>query len=144
MSAGTGIQHSEYNHSSKDRVNFLQVWIVPDTQGYEPRYDQREFNSQLRNDWLPLISPEEKADTLRLNQKAYFSIARMDEAESLEYELHGEDQGAYLFVIEGRLAAADETLGLRDGLGIWETERFRLTARSEATILCIEVPMISS
>jgi redox-sensitive bicupin YhaK (pirin superfamily) len=142
MSAGTGIRHSEYNYSDAKSVNFLQIWILPDGRGHEPRYDQKSFNpAERKNKFQAVVTPNKENGSLWLNQDAYFSLVDIDEGNSLEYSLHAKGNGVYFFVIDGDIKVADEKLGKRDGIGIWETNKISIQAISTSQILLIEVPM---
>ncbi|MCH7676868.1 pirin family protein [candidate division KSB1 bacterium] len=142
MSAGTGIWHSEYNHSAQDEVNFLQIWILPNGEGHEPRYDPATYDpAQRKNKIQTIVAPKEANALLWLNQDAYFSLADLDEGNSVDYSLHSKENGLYLFVIEGEIETAGEQLGKRDAIGIWETDTIRLPASRPSKILLIEVLM---
>ena len=142
MSAGTGIWHSEYNHSDKKHVNFLQIWVLPDCRGHEPQYNQKSFDpNERKNQFQTVVAPKEYNGSLWLNQDAYFSLADIDTGNSLEYSMHTKENGVYLFVIEGEIFVGDETLSRRDGIGIWEVLSVDVKALSNSKILLIEVPM---
>ena len=89
-----------------------------------------------------LVSPVNKSveGSLTINQQAYISMAEMDEGTELEYALKAEN-GAYVFLIEGQLELANEQLNRRDAIGIWETEQVQLKAKTNSTVLLVEVPM---
>jgi len=142
MSAGAGIQHAEYNHSDSETVNFLQIWILPDGGGHEPRYDQKSFDRiERKNKFQTVVAPKTQNGTMWLNQDAYFSFGDIDEGNSVEYKVHTQGNGVYLFVIEGEIEVAEEKLGKRDGIGIWEVDELTINAASVSEILLIEVPM---
>jgi redox-sensitive bicupin YhaK (pirin superfamily) len=142
MSAGTGILHSEYNHSKENETNFLQIWILPDKKGHEPRYNQKLFNAVERKNKLQfIVTPEKKEDNLWLNQDAYFSLVDLEKDKSINYKIHTKGNGVYLFVIEGMISVVDEALSKRDGIGIWEVESLSVSAKVDAKLLFIEVPM---
>ncbi len=142
MSAGTGIQHSEYNHSDSEPAGFLQIWVLPDKQGHSPRYDQRTFEAAGRhNQFQTLVAPKGAADTLWLNQNAYFSLAELEAGRALTYRLHDARAGVYCFILEGDVGIAEERLAQRDGIGIWDVQSIEMTAQATATILAIEVPI---
>jgi quercetin 2,3-dioxygenase len=142
MSAGTGITHSEYNASDKAPVNLLQIWVFPKEHNVKPRYDQRIFDPFLmKNAIFTVVSPDKGEDSLWLNQDAYFSLSELDEGKEAEYKINTKGNGLYVFVIEGRIQAEDETLGTRDGMGIEDIESFSVKALSGSKILFIEVPM---
>jgi redox-sensitive bicupin YhaK (pirin superfamily) len=142
MSAGTGILHSEYNHSKDDETNFLQLWIFPDKKGHQPRYDQKTFNPEERKNKLQfIVTPEKKDGNLWLNQDAYLAFADLEKNKSVNYKTHTKGNGVYLFLIDGIISLGEETLSKRDGIGIWETDEFSITAKENSRILLIEVPM---
>ena len=141
MSAGTGIEHSEFNASKVDEVNFLQIWILPDERNIEPRYAQKEFPlSSQRNKLVNVVSPE-NPDALWINQQAWFYLGEFDKDKEIEYELNKAGNGVYLFVIEGEIEVADQKLGKRDGMGITGVEKIRLSSVTDAQILVLETTM---
>ena len=142
MSTGTGILHSEYNHSKDKETNFLQLWIFPNKKGHKPRYDQKHFDSEERkNKFQFILTPEKKDDNLWLNQDAYLSLTDLEKNKSLDYKIHSKGNGVYLFLIEGNISVGDESLSKRDGIGIWSTDEFSITAEENSRVLLIEVPM---
>ena len=142
MSAGTGLYHSEYNHSETEPTNFLQLWIFPDAAGHTPRYEQKHFPKTGRKNTLQtIVSPEKNNGALWLNQDAWLHLADLDNGKSLDYRRHTPGNGVYLFVIEGQIKAGNETVDRRDGLGIWETDSFSIRANADSRILLVEVPM---
>ena len=142
MSAGTGIRHSEYNHLQNGESNFLQLWIFPDKKGHKPRYNQKSFNPEERRNKLQfIVTPEKKDGNLWLNQDTYLSRVDLDNGNSINYKTHTQENGAYLFLIDGEIKVVDETLSKRDGIGIWDTDEFTIFAANDSQILIIEVPM---
>jgi redox-sensitive bicupin YhaK (pirin superfamily) len=142
MSAGTGIRHSEFNHLSDGATKLLQLWIFPDKKGHTPRYDQKFFDSEERkNKFQFIVTPEKKDGNLWLNQDAYLSLLDLEKGKSLNYKIHTKGNGAYLFLIDGAISVAEETLSKRDGIGIWEASEFSITANENSKVLLIEVPM---
>ncbi|KAA3610578.1 MAG: pirin family protein [Calditrichaeota bacterium] len=142
MSAGTGIQHSEYNDSSTEALNLLQLWIFPDADGHEPRYDQMSFAPTEKIDkWQLLVSPQKGPDALWLHQDAWLSISEMRAGLTLPYNIHSKTNGVYAFVIDGDVKIAGENLQRRDALGIWECEKFDTQAVTDAHVVLIEIPM---
>ena len=143
MSAGTGIQHSEFNHLSDGTTKLLQLWIFPDKKGHKPRYDQKFFDPEERkNKFQFIVTPEKKEGNLWLNQDAYLSLVDLEKTKSLDYKIHTKGNGVYIFLISGEIKVADELLSKRDGIGIWDTDEFTITANNDSQILIIEVPMI--
>ena len=143
MSAGSGLTHSEFNDSTTKASNFLQLWILPELMEITPTYDQKAFdNAAKKNAFQVLVSPINKSveGSLTINQQAYISMAEMDAGTELTYILKAQN-GAYVFLIEGQLELANEQLNRRDAIGIWDTEQLQLKAKTNSTVLLVEVPM---
>ena len=142
MSAGTGVVHSEYNHSQTEKVNFLQIWVFPGKKNIDPRYDQKTFlPGERKNKIQTVISPRKDDDAIWINQEAYFSLGSLDRGENHVYQVNNPENGVYLFVIDGKLKAGGEQLARRDGIGIWDTEKIDLETEENSEVLLIEVPM---
>ena len=142
MSAGKGIFHSEYNKNSDRNVNFLQIWVFPKVRNIEPRYEQKAFDPANRTDLLQeIVTPEENSEGVRINQDAWFHLGKLSKGFETTYALKKENNGVYVFVIDGDVLVNDQPLNKRDGLGVWETDHLSITANSEANILLMEVPM---
>ena len=142
MSAGTGIQHSEFNHLQDGTTKLLQLWIFPDSKSHEPRYNQKYFDPEERKNKLQyIVTPEKKDENLWLNQNAYLSRVDLDKENSINYKINSEGNGVYLYLIEGKISVGNETLTKRDGIGIWDTDEIKIIANENSQILLIEVPM---
>ena len=142
MSAGSGIQHAEYNASETELVNFLQLWIIPKEKNIQPRYDQLSFTKeQLRNQLRPIVSATEKEGTLWINQDAELYLGEFDASIEISHDIKSANHGIYIFVIEGSLTIGDITLNKRDGLGIYDTDSVLATVHKHSKLLLIEVPI---
>jgi redox-sensitive bicupin YhaK (pirin superfamily) len=142
MSAGTGLTHSEYNDSDRDSVNFLQIWVLPKDRGIAPRYGQMDFEpAARRNRFQVVVSPRMPREGNWINQDAYFSLADITAGEQIHYDLNQTGNGVYLFVVDGDVQVAGETLGRRDGVGLSGTATVTLRATSNTELLAIEIPM---
>lgn len=143
MSAGTGVLHSEYNHSKTDEVNFLQIWVLPKERNIKPRYEQKNINNaDAKNKFLTIVSPDEKDDNaVWINQDAYFSITKSDAGTDISYDIKQKGNGVYIFVIEGDVTIDGNNLGRRDGIGIERAEKVRIKSNSDSSLLAIEIPM---
>lgn len=144
MSAGSGVQHSEYNHDPHNRVNLLQTWIFPNKRNVEPRYDQRAFDeADRRNQLQMLVSPMGNDDAgLKIHQDAWIYRTKLDAGHSVKHKLHEGRQGAYVFVIEGQVEIDGKTLNKRDAIGISEVEAYDIKAGSDSDVIIFEVPMV--
>jgi redox-sensitive bicupin YhaK (pirin superfamily) len=142
MSAGSGIRHSEFNGSATEAVNLLQIWVFPKERNIQPRYDQKRFDKGSSNDFKILVSPEKAADTLWINQDAWFSIGNFDKDTDLSYSIKHPGNGLYLFVIEGRVEIdGGNRLEKRDAAGFFDTATVRLMISKGSKVLAIDVPM---
>jgi redox-sensitive bicupin YhaK (pirin superfamily) len=142
MSAGTGITHSEFNHSKTEPVKLLQIWVFPKERNIKPRYDQKLFSAEAKkNKLLTVVSPSKDNGAVWINQDAWFSLGSLEKDKSVEYAFHKDGNGVYAFVIDGEINAAGIDLGKRDGLGISGTDIFNVTAKTNAEVLLIEIPM---
>ncbi len=146
MSAGTGIQHSEFNASRDKDINLLQIWLFPKLRNIKPRYDQRTFRpedrvNQLQTVVAPIGSEEEKADAIGINQEAWFSLGTLTEGIEKTYSVKKTGNGVYAFVIEGNVTINGQPLSKRDALGISDIEMLTIKAETDAEILLMDVPM---
>ncbi|APG59726.1 pirin family protein [Christiangramia salexigens] len=143
MSAGTGVRHSEFN-PSKEVLNLLQIWIIPEKNGLEPRYDQKDFSDLLKsNELINVVSPrsDQNKDALWINQDAYLYLGSFESGRKIEHNIKTKDHGVYVFLIHGDLEIEGTKLGKRDAVGIWNTQKITFEATSPAKVLLIEVPM---
>lgn len=142
MSAGTGIYHSEYNGSDVESTNLLQIWAFPDKQGHSPRYDQTELTDREMENQLTLaVGPKDSEAKLWINQDAYFSRGNFEEGVKVHYKKHLEENGIYIFIIEGSLNVAGKSLGRRDAIGFDGEEHIEMEFTSNSQILIIDLPM---
>jgi redox-sensitive bicupin YhaK (pirin superfamily) len=142
MSAGTGIQHSEYNKSKDNKVKFLQIWVFPNAKNVTPRYDQITLNGADRhNTFQQILSPNADDAGVWIHQNAWFHLAKFDKGTSKEYSIKSKGNGLYIFNLSGDIKVGEQVLNARDGYGIWDFEKLTISADSEAEFLLMEVPM---
>lgn len=142
MSAGTGVYHSEFNHSKTEPVKLFQCWVFPREKGVTPRYDQKKFDvAGRKNKFQTLVAPEKNGENLWLHQDTVFSMADVDAGKELDYTMKFKGSGAYVMLVEGEAFVAGQLLTKRDAIGVWETDKFTLKAEKNSTFLVIEVPM---
>lgn len=143
MSAGAGITHSEYNRNKDSRVKFLQIWVFPNKRNVQPRYDQMTLNLADRHNKLQqIVSPNADDAGVWIHQDAWFHLEKFDKDFSVDYTIKKSGNGVYAFILKGDITIDGNALNERDGLGIWDTSKFTVTANSQdAEILLMEVPM---
>jgi redox-sensitive bicupin YhaK (pirin superfamily) len=142
MSAGTGITHSEYNGNEDQEVKFLQIWIFPREKGLTPRYDQISLNDiRKENELYQVLSPYENDQGVWIHQDAWFYLGEFTEDTSTRYQMKNENNGVYVFVLDGVTEIEGQSLSSRDALGAWETSDMQFTAYAGSRVLLMEVPM---
>lgn len=142
MSAGTGIQHSEYNKNKDQKVNFLQIWVFPKVRNITPRYGQIAFKPEDRiNKLQQIVSPVKEDEGVLINQDAWFHLGNLKSGFSTDYKIKQKGNGVYAFVIAGDVTINDQRLNKRDGFGIWDVDTLSVGADTDAELLLMEVPM---
>ncbi len=142
MSAGTGVQHSEFNPSHDEKCNFLQIWIFPQVQNIEPRYGQKKYDQgSLINMVYTLVSPNKTENTLWINQDAFLSLTKPEHGHTLQYEKKLADNGVYTFIISGHAEVNGNLLKERDAIAISGAETIAISAETDSFILILEVPL---
>lgn len=142
MSAGTGVKHSEYNKNDDKAVKFLQIWVFPNKRNVEPRYDQITLNKADRENKLQqVLSPNADDAGVWIHQDAWFHLGEFDAGKSESYTIKRKGNGAYIFVLSGKIKVNDQELNTRDGYGIWDTDSLTITASEKAEVLVMDVPM---
>jgi redox-sensitive bicupin YhaK (pirin superfamily) len=142
MSAGTGIQHSEYNKNKDQEVKFLQIWVLPKVRNVAPRYDQMTLDpAQRHNQLQQVLSPNPDDAGVWIHQDAWFHLGQFDAGTTAQYNLKKSGNGVYAFLLSGSATIHGQPLQARDGLGLWDTPSFELSFDQSAEILLMEVPM---
>lgn len=142
MSAGTGIQHSEYNKNKNQQVKFLQIWVFPNKKNVKPRYDQITLKvADRKNKLQQIVSPNSDDAGVWIHQNAWFHLADFDKGIATQYKFKSKENGLYVFVLKGNLKVNNQLLNTRDGFGIWDTDDVKIVADSAAEFLLMEVPM---
>lgn len=140
MSAGTGVQHSEFNPSPLEEVHFLQIWIMPNQSGLKPGYQQKHFPAEAkRGCWCLLASPDAAQGSLLLHQDARVFAALLDGNERLDYTVAPGRQ-VYLHVARGTVKAANMQLAAGDALLISDETAISLEGAAEAELLLFDLP----
>jgi len=142
MTAGTGIAHSEMNHSNTEPVHFLQIWVTPERTGLKPEYEERLFTRDQLRDQLHLISSRQGLDgslVIHRNVRMYAGLLSSGCAVTLELDT---GRHAWVQVASGRITVeGDErvALGAGDGLAVSDLARLRLAAKTESEILVFDL-----
>ena len=141
MSAGTGIEHAENNHSETEAVHMFQIWIAPKMKDIEPRYQVKSLHDVNRVDQLvTFISPDGRDNSLTINQDAFLSVITLSESSSFTYEMKKSGNALYIFLLYGDIDVEDISLKHRDAIGLEDMDSVKVQARHKSDILFIEVP----
>ncbi|GAB2887151.1 pirin family protein [Microbulbifer echini] len=137
MSAGTGITHSEYNHSKSQNLRFLQIWIQPNRRGIKPDYEQRSI-AQIGK-MTPLVTADGRGQSLSIQQDANLYRLQLTCGETISLDTL--ERPGYLHVIEGATGVnGRHRLSAGDGLGLFK-ERIQLESSAEGfTALWFDLP----
>jgi redox-sensitive bicupin YhaK (pirin superfamily) len=130
MSAGTGVRHSEFNHSESEPVHLYQIWILPEKEGIKPMYDQKAIPVEERQGKLRLVASPEGGNgsgTVKIYQNAKLYISNLSGSESVEHKL---DPGRYAWVqaARGSVLVNGQELKTGDGAAVANEPALTLTA----------------
>jgi len=144
MSAGTGIEHSEFNASKTESIKFLQIWIIPNQLDVKPRYDQITLQENRKvNVFHQIISPNKNDEGIWIHQNAWFHLGTFDVNKTIQHQFKDNSNGIYAFIIHGKANINGAELNKRDGIGLWNIEKITIDILEQNTkILLMEVPMI--
>ncbi len=135
MSAGTGVTHSEYNSSTSEPTHLLQIWIVPEREGAEPGYEQREFSPEgRRGKWRLLASRAGREGSVTVHQDVELYDAALDAGDEIVCELVA-GRSAWLQVLQGAVTINGAVFKARDGAAISEENQFSIRADERAELL---------
>ena len=142
MSAGTGIQHSEFNPNADLQTKSLQIWLFPNKRNVTPRYQQISLNPSDRiNKLQQILSPNPEDDGVWIHQDAWFHLGKFDKNSSITYKIKKEGNGVYAFILSGDVSINGHELATRDGFGIWNSNELKIQTNTEVELLLMEVPM---
>jgi quercetin 2,3-dioxygenase len=141
MSAGTGIRHSEFNHSKTEPVHFLQIWVVPDREGIAPRYEQKTFPDVDKRRKLRLVgSSDGREGSVVVHQDVSLFAALLNSGEQVTYALQSGRKG-WLQIVRGSVTMNGRDLDAGDGAAVTGEPALAVTAKVDATeILVFDLP----
>ena len=139
MSAGTGVQHSEYNLENEDTTLF-QIWIIPDERGGPPSWGAKQFPKDDRAEsFVPLASGiANDNDALRIRTNARVLGATIKAGESVTYEIGDPSRHLYLVPATGKIRVDDVEANARDGVAITQLERVTVTALEDSEVVLVD------
>ena len=142
MSAGTGVEHSEFNPNEDKQTKLLQIWVFPNKRNVEPRYQQITLNPEDRNNKLQqILSPNHDDDGVWIHQDAWFHLGKFEAGKTIIYHIKKEGNGLYFFNLKGEVAVNGQELSDRDALGITNFKTVEIKSNTNAEFLLLEIPM---
>jgi hypothetical protein len=139
MSAGTGVAHSEFNPSKKEKVHFLQIWMVPDKRNLPPRYDQKHFTDEDKLNRLRLVASKDgREGSLVIHQDIELYASLLQKGKTLEQALRPES-GFWLQVIKGELAVNGTGLKAGDAVYGEKEKALSLAAKGDSEFLLFDI-----
>ncbi len=139
MTAGTGVSHSEFNPSEVEPVHLLQIWILPETNGLPPSYEEKHFSDEERRDRLRLIASQEGRDgSVTIHQDARLYATVLDAGKALVHAL-SEDRYAWLQVARGTIRLNEMELKQGDGAAVRKESELRISAHDQAELLLFDL-----
>ncbi|WP_420335774.1 pirin family protein [Roseibium sp.] len=139
ISAGTGVRHSEYNHSAADPVHFLQIWIVPEADGLTPSYEQKAFPESERRDTLRLIgSRDGREGSVVIHQDVDLYASLLSADKSVAFDVQP-GRKVWLQIVKGKISVDGQALAAGDGLGLLNAGTINLVAQENAEFLLFDL-----
>jgi redox-sensitive bicupin YhaK (pirin superfamily) len=141
MSAGTGIEHSEFNLSDSP-VHLYQIWIFPDVKGIEPGYEQRSFSTESKkNRLLAVASGQGLENTVKIHTDSSIYLSEIEAGRSVEFETNL-SRGIFVYVTGGSLTINGERLGAKDQARVATEGTLTFKAEEDASLILIDVPRV--
>jgi redox-sensitive bicupin YhaK (pirin superfamily) len=139
MSAGTGIRHSEFNHSRSERVHFLQIWMLPEREGLAPGYEQKAFPAEEKRGRLRLVAARDGRDgALTLHQDVDLYATLLAEGDEVTHALRP-GRKAWVQVARGAVRVNGRPLEAGDGAAIESEPAVAIAAASDAEVLLFDI-----
>lgn len=142
MTAGSGILHSEYNHSKERPLKLLQMWVIPDSKGLVPSWQQKKYSKEQRlGRLLQVVSPLDSSGngTLTIHQNASFYVSSLLHGTEISYELQS-GRKAYVFVMDGEIEVNGIPLQTRDSARVEEEHKLVIRSTKQTDLILIDLP----
>ncbi|HEV2013763.1 MAG TPA: pirin family protein [Candidatus Dormibacteraeota bacterium] len=140
MTLGSGAEHSEQNASETEPMEFLQLWILPDTAGLPPGIQQRQFTREQRTGRLLKVIGPAEGDPVRVRQDAAVYVSHLGSGRAVTHDFRP-GRGGYFYLIEGRAKVGAEELSTGDAAKIQDESRLRIEAKDPSELILVDVPL---
>lgn len=139
MTAGTGVRHSEFNHSETEAVHLLQIWILPEELSLQPGYEQQHFDREDKlNQWRLIASSDGRDSSMRVHQAVDLYASVLEVGKKLQHSFASGHSG-YLQIVSGTMIANGEQLEAGDGAAIDDVNELMVESASEAEAILFDM-----
>jgi redox-sensitive bicupin YhaK (pirin superfamily) len=139
MSAGTGIRHSEFNHSKIEPLHFLQIWIIPESKGLKPSYEQKSFKDDEKRGKLRLIASRDgRSGSVTIHRDVDVYATLLSPGQTVTYKLPA-GRGAWIQVARGAAVFNGKLLKAGDGVAIDAPDTLQIQGEQEAEIILFDI-----
>ena len=139
MTAGTGVSHSEYNHSDQEATHLLQIWILPETRGLEPSYEQKAYSDAEKRGKLRLIASQDGRDgSVKVHQDLNLYATVLGEGEQVNFSVKG-DRQVWVQVARGSVMLNGQLLAQGDAAAVSQETLLDLTGKESAEVLVFDL-----
>ncbi|OQW48884.1 MAG: quercetin 2,3-dioxygenase [Proteobacteria bacterium SG_bin7] len=140
MSAGSGVLHSEFNHSQSGLTHLLQIWILPDKANYQPRYNQKSFSEDDKKNKLKLVvsGNEKEKDVIHVRQDVFLFTSFLDAGEVLEYKTNPK-RGLWLQMVRGHLNVNNQKMNAGDAIFTQGESALKIKSEKDAEFLLFDL-----
>ncbi len=141
MTAGIGVYHSEFNNSQDKEAHILQIWFIPDKKGYEPSYEQKDYDiNKTKNKLLKLVSKKDGDGIVNINQDAELYKSELETDSSINYDL-SDQRGIYIYMIDGNLDVNGTHIQKGDALKIENENSIGIKAIENSSFILFDVSL---
>jgi redox-sensitive bicupin YhaK (pirin superfamily) len=142
MSAGSGVNHSEFNDRDDTDTELFQIWLYPNKKNVEPRYQQISIKDvSKKNELYQILSPYPDDQGVWIHQDAWFYLGEFDKDLSINYKLKNPSNGVYAMIIEGKANIEGHELNKRDAIGVKASNEIQINVTKGSYMLLMEVPL---
>lgn len=139
MTAGTGVFHSEFNHSEDEQAHLLQIWILPERNGLEPGYEQKLFPSEEKqNQWRLVGSRDGRDGSLTIHQDVNLLSTELEKGNELEYTFEGRRRG-FMQVVKGAVEIDGDAVTAGDAIATQDHDKLSVRATEDSELLLFDM-----
>lgn len=139
MSAGTGVQHSEFNHSKDSELHLLQIWIFPEQHGLEPGYEQTRYSREDKLNQLRLVGSRDGRDgSITIHQDINLYASVLEKGKKVSLDLPG-DRKVFVQVVDGEITVNDQPLSTGDGAQLQNESTLLISASGNSEFLLFDM-----